>query len=93
MIVPLVQADRRFIEHVEHSAQTRTDLRGQANALSFATGEASRIAIQREIAKADGIEKLQPLHHLAAKPLGNESLAVGNSKLRAASRALRRAAP
>src|SRR6202167_6633472 len=43
LVVALVQADGWFIEHGEHSAQTRTDLRGQTNALSFSTREAGGI--------------------------------------------------
>ncbi len=77
LVVALVQSDGRFIEHIEHSAQPRTDLRGQANTLSFAAGEASGIAVEREITKADGVEKLQPLHYLAAQALGNQPFAAG----------------
>ena len=38
-IVARVQADRRFVKHVEHAAQARADLRRQANALGFAAGK------------------------------------------------------
>ena len=34
-IVALVQADRRLVQNVEHAGQTRTDLRGEADALRF----------------------------------------------------------
>ena len=36
-----VQADRRLIKHVEHARQAATDLRGQANPLHLAAGEAA----------------------------------------------------
>ena len=64
LVVALVQADRGLIEHVEHAAQPRADLRGQANALAFAAGERRGIAVQRQIAEPDGVEKLQPLDDL-----------------------------
>ena len=34
-IVALVQADRRFVEYVEHAGQIRSDLRGEPDALAF----------------------------------------------------------
>ena len=36
VVIALMQADARFIEHVEHPGQTGADLRGQTNALRFA---------------------------------------------------------
>ena len=76
LVVALMQTDGRFVEHVEHSAQARTDLRGQANALAFAAGERGGIAIEREIAEADGVQKFEPLDNLAAQPLGDQRLRV-----------------
>ena len=35
-VVALMQPDRRLVEHVQHAGQIRADLRGQADALSFA---------------------------------------------------------
>ena len=36
VIVALVQADRRLVEHIEHPGQARADLAGQSDALTFA---------------------------------------------------------
>ena len=36
LIVALMQADRRLIQHIEHAGQARTDLRGEPDALAFA---------------------------------------------------------
>ncbi|MNF17903.1 hypothetical protein D3C80_2216850 [compost metagenome] len=36
VVVPLVQADGRFVEDVQHAHQPGADLAGQANALCFA---------------------------------------------------------
>jgi hypothetical protein len=41
-VVARVQSDRRLVEHVEYAAQLRADLRGQADALSFAAGQRRR---------------------------------------------------
>ena len=41
-IVALVQTDRRFVEHVEHTDETRADLRGESNALGLTAGEGRR---------------------------------------------------
>ncbi len=38
VIVPLMEADRRFIEDVEDADQARSDLSGQADSLGFAAG-------------------------------------------------------
>ena len=35
LVVALVQSDGGFIEYVEDTSETGTDLRGQANALTF----------------------------------------------------------
>ena len=47
-VVALVQSDRRFIEDVQNPAQTRADLCGEADALTFATGERGGVAIERQ---------------------------------------------
>ena len=39
VIVALVQADARLVEHVEHARQARADLAGEPDALRFTPGE------------------------------------------------------
>ena len=39
VVVPLVQADGRFVQDIEDADQTRPDLGGQADTLSFAAGQ------------------------------------------------------
>ncbi len=75
LVVALVQPDRRFIEHIEHSTQARADLRGQADALPLAARERGGIAVQRQIAQPDRVEKLKPFHHFPAQTLGDQPLA------------------
>ena len=89
LVVTLVQTDGGFVQHVQHAAQPRTDLRGQADALAFAAGKRGRVAVQRKIAQPDGIQKLQPLHDLAAQPFGDQRLARVKAERRAACSARR----
>ena len=74
-VVALMQSDRRLIEHIQHSAQPRTNLRGQPNALAFATRQGRRIPIERKITEAHSSQKLQPLDYLFANPLRDQRLA------------------
>ena len=60
-IVARVQADRRLIENIENAAQSRADLRGQADALGFAAGERGGGAIESEIAEAYIEKKIEAL--------------------------------
>ncbi len=92
LVVALVQADGGLVEHIQHAAQTGTDLRGQADALAFAAGERGGIAVEREIAEADGVEELQPLDDLLAQALGDQSLARGEADAAGPSPALARSA-
>ena len=55
-----MQTDARLIQHVKHAGQTRTDLRGQTNALGFAAAQCPALAIEREVAKPDFDQKLEP---------------------------------
>ncbi len=52
-IVPLVEADTWFIEHVKHARQAGADLRREADALRFAAGERAAFPVEREIAEPD----------------------------------------
>ena len=63
-IVALVEADGRFIEHIGHADKAGTDLRGKADALKFAAGEAAGLAIEGEISEAHIIHESEPRPHL-----------------------------
>ena len=39
VVVALVQADARFVQHIEHAGQRAADLGGQPDALAFAARE------------------------------------------------------
>ena len=59
-----MQADGRFVENVQHSAQTRPDLRSQTNALRFAAGKRGGGSLQAQIFEADGDQEFQAIADL-----------------------------
>ena len=65
VVVARMQADGRFVEHVEHAGQAAADLAGEADALRFAAGERRPGAVEREIIQPDIDEELQPAADLA----------------------------
>ena len=52
-VVGLVQADARFVEHVEHAGESGAELGGEADALALAAGEGAAFAMQSQVAQAD----------------------------------------
>ena len=72
-----MQPDGRLIQHIQHAAQPRANLRRQPDALPFAAGERRRRAVQRKIVQPHRIQKLQPLDDLALQPVRDEPLAPG----------------
>src|ERR1700675_1854700 len=77
VIVAGVQTDGGFIEYIEHATQTRTNLRGQANALSFAAGKRRGGTIEAEVIQADGEQKIEALGDFSEWPGSDFFLAVG----------------
>jgi hypothetical protein len=76
VVVPLVQPDRRLVQHVEHADEPRADLGGQPDALRLATRERARGAVQREVVQADVEQEAQPGLHLLEHRPGDHGLAV-----------------
>ena len=70
IVVPLMQADGRLVQHIEHTGQSAADLGGQADALALAAGQRARRPGQREVIQTHALQKLQAvfdlLHDLAA---------------------------
>src|SRR5579859_5949833 len=52
-VVARVQANTRFVQHIEHSHQTRTDLCREPQALRFAARDGRGLAVQAEVVKPD----------------------------------------
>ena len=74
VVVALMQADARLVEHVETAREPGADLRGEPDALRFAAAERAAFAIEREIAEPDFDEETQPRRDLAPHLAGDELL-------------------
>jgi hypothetical protein len=77
LVVALMQADRRFVEHVHHAGQPGTDLRRQADALCFAAGERFCRAVERQVVEADVDQELQAIADFLEHLLGDLRLVAG----------------
>ena len=66
IVVAMMQSDRRLIQHIQHAAQLRANLRRQPNALAFAAAQRRRRAVERDVAQPDGVQEAQPLGNLLA---------------------------
>ncbi|CPU57591.1 Uncharacterised protein [Mycobacteroides abscessus] len=55
-----MQPDRGFIENIEDTDQTRTDLSRQPNTLRLAAGQCACRARQRQVLQADVQQESQP---------------------------------
>ena len=76
VVVALVQADRRLVQHVEHADQAGADLGGQPDALRLAAGQGAGAAVQRQVVEADVDQEPQPGVDLLEHPLGDHLLPV-----------------
>ena len=81
VVVALVQADARLVEHVEHARQPGADLRGEPDALRFAAGERAAFAVEVEVAQAHFDEEPQPRGHFPDDLGGNLALGVRKFQL------------
>src|SRR5688572_13340500 len=54
-----MQPDRWLVQHIAHALQVRAELRGEPDALGFATRKRRRRAVQRQVAEADALQELQ----------------------------------
>ena len=76
VVVARMQADGGFVQHVEHAAQFRTDLRREADALRFSAGKRGGAAIEAQIMQADGFQKFEAAADFIDHPPGDLHLAV-----------------
>ena len=65
VVVALMEADARLVEHVETARETGTDLRRKADALRLAATQRAAFAIEREVAEADFLHECEPVFDLA----------------------------
>src|SRR5687767_5266609 len=66
-----MKPDRWLVKHVQHSAQLRTDLRCETNALTFAAGKRCRRSIECQVTQADSVQEAQTVLDLAQDWTGN----------------------
>ena len=59
IIVPLVQANGRFIQNIQHTHQRRADLGSQSDPLAFAAGQGACRPGQRQITQAHILQELE----------------------------------
>jgi hypothetical protein len=76
LVVPLMQADGGFIEHVEHAHQAAPDLAGQPDALGLATRERPGRPGQGQVVEADIEQELHPLAHFLEDAVGDHVLPI-----------------
>ncbi len=81
-VVPLVQADGRLVEHIQHSHQAAADLGGQADALRLASGQRAGIAVEGQVVEADVDQELQPGPDFTQDPVGDQVVALGKLQVR-----------
>lgn len=59
IVIPLVQTDRGFIQHIQHAGQGAADLGRQADTLALTAGKGARCPGQCKVIQADALQKLQ----------------------------------
>ena len=72
-----MQADRRFVQDVQHPHQGRPDLRGQADSLGLPSCQGAAGPIQREVVQPDVHQELEPGPDLLEDPLGDHVFPLG----------------
>ena len=75
VVVALVQADARLIQHVEHAGQAGTDLGGQPDALGLAATEGHGRPIQAEVIEAHIQQEFEPQPDLPQHQVADLDLA------------------
>ena len=80
VVVPLVQPDRRFVQHVQHADQPGADLGGQPDPLRLAAGQGRRRPVQRQVVQPDVEQESQPGVDLLEHPFGDHPVALGQDQ-------------
>jgi hypothetical protein len=77
-----VQPDGGLVQHIEHAAQLRADLRGQADALRLAARKRSGGAFQAQVIQPHGRKKFQAPADFVQHPPGDLRFALVEFQLR-----------
>ena len=59
LVIALVQADRRLVQHVHHADQSRAYLAGQPDPLGLAAGQRLGAAVERQVVESDVDQEAQ----------------------------------
>ena len=81
VVVPLVQADGRLVQNIQHTHEGRADLRGQPDALALAAGEGACLPAQGQVGQAHALQKGQAGADLLQDLLGDLGLGLGQREL------------
>ena len=76
-VVAMVQADGRFVENVEDAAQFGSDLRGEADALAFSTGERGGGAAELQVAESDVVQEFEAFGDFVGDASGDGQFPAG----------------
>jgi hypothetical protein len=71
VVVALVEADRRLVQHVHDARQAGADLRGETNALRLAARQRLRRAVECQVLETDVVQEREPAHDLLDDPVGD----------------------
>jgi hypothetical protein len=71
VVVPLVQPDRRLVQHVQHAGQARADLGSEPDPLRLAAGQGRRGPVKRQVVQAHIQQEFQARDHLGQDRAGD----------------------
>ena len=77
-VVPLVEADRRLVEDVQHAHQRRADLRREPDPLRLAAREADARPVDGQVVEPDVHEEAEPGDDLLEDLAADRPLALGD---------------
>ncbi len=81
LVVALVQADRRLVEHVQHTDEAAPDLRREADALRLASGERARRPVEAQVVEPHVEQEPKALVHLLEHRRGDQPVALRELEL------------
>ena len=79
VVVALMQADRWFVENIQHAHQSRSDLGRQSDSLSFAAGESRRRATEGQVIKPDIAQEPEPFADFLENLTGDSSAVAASA--------------
>ena len=81
IIVPLVQADGRLVQDIQHAHEGGADLSCQPDALALAAGEGARLTAQGQVGKAHALQEGQAGANFFQNLLGDLGLRLGQRQI------------